>query len=120
MCSPHLVWQWAQEIQAVTRQLNVQVQRFILKCTEEIERPDNMDRGLRLRQVWQHLMIRRSLSSSIPFKNGKRIGDDIPPSGTPSASSCRTPTRPWPPPGGTSERANEPLWWNDKGRGACV
>ncbi|KAI9035722.1 putative DNA repair helicase rad5 [Aspergillus affinis] len=59
---------------------NEAVQRFILKASDELVCPDSVVRGLRLRQLWKHLMIRRSLSSCIPFANGKRIGDDIPPS----------------------------------------
>ncbi|PYI03567.1 hypothetical protein BO78DRAFT_389293 [Aspergillus sclerotiicarbonarius CBS 121057] len=38
---------------------------------------DNFTRGLRLNEIWRHMMIRRTLSSSI---HGRKIGDDIPPS----------------------------------------
>ncbi|KAL2801674.1 P-loop containing nucleoside triphosphate hydrolase protein [Aspergillus granulosus] len=37
---------------------------------------DNVTRGLRMRQVWKSLIIRRTLSSSV---GGKRIGNNIPP-----------------------------------------
>jgi hypothetical protein len=35
--------------------------------------------GLRLRKAWQMCLLRRTLYSSIPFKGGKMIGEDIPP-----------------------------------------
>jgi hypothetical protein len=56
------------------------IRRFILGGNHELVGPDNVVRGLRLRKVWQHMMIRRTLSSSIPFQGGRCIGDDIPPS----------------------------------------
>ncbi|KAI9041146.1 uncharacterized protein KD926_007416 [Aspergillus affinis] len=59
---------------------NEAVQRFILKTSDELVCPDSVVRGLRFRQLWKYLIIRRSLSSCIPFANGKRIGDNIPPS----------------------------------------
>jgi hypothetical protein len=34
--------------------------------------------GKFLAKVWKHCMVRRSLSSQIPFNSGKEIGDDIP------------------------------------------
>lgn len=35
--------------------------------------------GLCLGKVWEHLLIRRSLNSRIPFRDGQKIGDMIPP-----------------------------------------